>query len=88
MRIQKGLSIEQVLKKKFPFGSVFLTFTVFMSQEPSPPFKIGNENKKRQHLSSNITVVHMQDPFTTNDVTVRDLLFLLSAYPCFVVTPF
>lgn len=47
MRIQKGLSIEQVLKKEFLFGSVFLTFTVFMSEEPSPPFKIGNENRRK-----------------------------------------
>ena len=59
-----------------------------MSQEPSPPFKIGNENKRKTSTKpQHCAIVHMQDPFTTNDVTIRDLLFLVSTYPCFVVMP-
>lgn len=66
---------------------IFLHSLHSCQKSPLLHLRLEMRTRKRHHLSPNITIVHMRDPFTTNDVTIRDLLFLVSTYPCFVVTP-
>lgn len=87
MRIQNvlGNSIGTPKSFFFVFVFVFPTFTVLMPQEPSSLFKTGNENKKEKASTFQYYNVHVQNLFTTNDITIG-LLFLVSAYLCFVAT--